>query len=331
MAAKEPVNRKPATDNRFFMVGMGASAGGLDALENFFQHMPHDSHLAFIVVTHLDPKQVSIMPELIRKQTQMKVFAIEDGLKVEPGCIYVVPPNNDVGILNGSLQLIEFVGGSSHRSPIDYFFKTLAADQKDKAICIILSGMGTDGTLGLKAIKEELGMVMVHDPDSSKFNGMPQSAIKTGLADYILPPEKMPDQLLKYIQDTAATADKVADLDKKSIDVLQKILITIRSQTGHDFSQYKKNTILRRIERRMNANQIDSITHYFKYLQQSTTEVKILFKDLLIGVTRFFRDSEAFDELSKNGKFMSANPAHTQNMHLLRFPSQPRLHGLFLT
>ncbi|MBU0991508.1 MAG: PAS domain-containing protein [Proteobacteria bacterium] len=300
-AAKEPENLKPADNDRFFIVGMGASAGGLDALEKFFQHMPHDSHMAFIVVTHLDPNHVSIMPELIRKQTQMTVLTIADGLKVDPDCIYIVPPNNDVGIIHGFLQLIEFVEGTSHRSPINYFFKTLAADQKEKAIGIILSGMGTDGTLGLKAIKEEQGMAMVHDPETAKFDGMPKSAIETGRADYILPPEKMPDQLIKYIKGTFATTDQAVDLSKKSMGILQKIFITIRSQTGHDFSHYKKNTILRRIERRMNVHQIDSITHYYKYLQQSATEVKILFNDFLIGVTRFFRDSEAFDALSKNG------------------------------
>ncbi|MBF0453065.1 MAG: PAS domain-containing protein [Candidatus Magnetomorum sp.] len=300
--SKQLLPLKSITNDPFFIVGMGASAGGLDALENFFQNMPNNSKLAFVIITHLDPNQISLMPELIQKQTEMPVFTIEDGLKVQPNSIYIVPPNKDVGIINGTLQLIDPIENYGFRLPIDYFFKTLAADQKEKAICIILSGMGTDGTLGLKAIKEELGMVMVHDPEVSKYNGMPQSAIETGLVDFICFPENMPDQLAKYIQHTTTlikrNADKINELSKASTDIMQKIFIILRTHTGHDFSQYKKNTIYRRIERRMNIHQISSIANYFKYLQQNLNEVNMLFKDLLIGVTRFFRDTPAFDELS---------------------------------
>ncbi len=302
------VGQKPAQSDPLYVVGIGASAGGLDALEKFFQHMPPDSNIAFVVVTHSDPSKISILPELIQKQTRMRVFAIEDGMKLAAGSVYVVPSNNDVGIISDTLQLIEPIEKYGFRLPIDYFLKTLAVDQKEKAVCIILSGMGTDGTLGLKVIKEQLGMVMVHDPESSKFDGMPQSAIGTGLADYVLPPEKMPDQLAAYIRQAGNTAiaitealpARLADSKAQSADALQKIFIALRAHTGHDFSQYKKSTIYRRIERRMNIQQIDSISDYFKYLQKNSKEIRTLFKELLIGVTNFFRDTEAFEALSRD-------------------------------
>jgi two-component system CheB/CheR fusion protein len=158
--------------------------------------MTENSGMAFIVVSHLDPNHVSIMPELIQKSTKMTLFQAEDGMRIEPNHVYVAPANRDLAILHGTIQLIEPLVAHGFRLPIDYFFKSLSADVGDKAICIILSGMASDGTAGLKAVKSELGMVMVQDPKSAKFDGMPSSAIKTGLADYILPPEEMPDQLM---------------------------------------------------------------------------------------------------------------------------------------
>jgi two-component system CheB/CheR fusion protein len=182
----------------FYIVGMGASAGGLEAFEKFFQHVPENPGVAFVLVPHLDLTHVSIMPDLLRKYSEMEVLAIKDGITVEPDTVYVVPPNKDLGILNGTLQLIDPVAVRGKRLPIDFFFHSLAQDQRDKAVCVILSGTGTDGTKGLKAIKDELGMAMVQDPDSAKYDGMPVSAVQTGLVDYILPPEEMPEQLVKY-------------------------------------------------------------------------------------------------------------------------------------
>ncbi len=290
----------PSSNNAFYIVGIGASAGGLDALERFFGNLTESSGMAFIVVSHLDPNHVSIMPELIQKSTRMKLFQAEDGMVVEPNHVYVAPANRDLAILHGTIQLIEPVEAHGFRLPIDFFFKSLSADSGEKAICVILSGMASDGTAGLKAVKSELGMVMVQDPQSAKFDGMPSSAIKTGLADYILPPEEMPDQLIKY------TSRKVKGIpldreisDGKIPDAFQKIFILLRTHTGHDFSLYKQNTIYRRVERRMNISQLDNLPSYIRLLQEDPAEIDNLFKELLIGVTTFFRDPESFEKLKK--------------------------------
>lgn len=282
------------------IVGMGASAGGLEAIESFFQNMPEDSGMAFVLVTHLDPTHTSIMPELVQKSTKMKVYSVKDGMKVQPNSVYIIPPNNDLAILHGSLQLIKPARPSKLRLPIDFFFRSLAQDCGRSAVCIILSGTGTDGTLGLREIRGEGGMVMVQEPKTAKYAGMPRSAVATGLVDYVLPPEKMPRQLIKYIKHpTYKTGLEVTPAEGKIPDALNKIFALIRHRTGHDFSTYKKNTICRRIERRMNVHQINNVSDYVRYLEQSPHEVGVLFKELLIGVTNFFRDAEAFETLKK--------------------------------
>src|ERR1035437_9475617 len=298
---RSPIKKKKETfelyptDNSFYVVGIGASAGGLEALEKLFENMSVNSGMAFIVVTHLDPNHISIMPELIQKSTKMKLFQAEDGMVVEPNHVYVTPANRDIAILHGIIQLIEPLEAHGFRLPIDFFFKSLSADLGEKAICIILSGMASDGTAGLKVVKSELGMVMVQDPLSAKFDGMPTSAIKTGLADYILPPEEMSGQLIKY------TSQKVKGvfLNKPLPDSFHKIFILLRAHTGHDFSLYKQNTIFRRVERRMSISQLDNLQNYIRLLQENPAEIKILFKELLIGVTNFFRDPESFEKLKK--------------------------------
>jgi len=304
---RSPVKKKKETttitsskNNPFYVVGIGASAGGLDALERFFENMTGDNGMAFIVVTHLDPDHVSIMPELIQKSTKMKLFQAEDGMILQPNHVYVAPANRDLGILHGTIQLIEPLEAHGFRLPIDFFFKSLSADLGEKAICIVLSGMASDGTAGLKAVKNELGMVMVQDPKSAKFDGMPSSAIKTGLADYILSPEEMPEQLIRYITQKV----KGILLDKgfsegKIPDAFQKIFILLRTHTGHDFSLYKQNTIYRRVERRMNVSQLSNLSDYIRLLQENPEEIENLFSELLIGVTNFFRDPESFVKLKK--------------------------------
>ena len=256
------------------IVGIGASAGGLEAFEAFFAAMPVDSGMAFILVPHLDPTHSSIMPELIQKRTRMRVLQIEDGMHVEPNTVYVVPPNQNLSILNATLQLMELHRPRGINLPIDSFLRALALDQGPNAVAIILSGTGSDGTLGVKVIKAETGLVMVQDQDSAKYDGMPRSAIATGVADYILPPADMPDKLIKYLHHSVNTAAAaILDDDGRMSDTLQKICILLRSRTGHDFSQYKKNTILRRIERRMHVHQIDAVKEYVTYLQKSEVEL----------------------------------------------------------
>ena len=282
----------------FPIVGIGASAGGLEALETLFKAMPVDAGIAFVLVVHLDPTHISILPELLQKHTKMPVCQIEDGMAVERDHVYVIPPNKDLAILRGTLQLLDVVQPRGANLPIDSFLRALAQDQEGNAVCIILSGTGTDGTLGVKAIKGEAGMVMAQDEASAKYAGMPRSAIATGLVDYVLAPGKMPEQLLKYTRHaTEKTAPRIVSVEGPIPQALQKIFVILRARTEHDFSLYKKNTICRRIERRMNVHQIDDIADYVRYLQESDREAGILFKELLIGVTNFFRDPEAFQIL----------------------------------
>jgi two-component system CheB/CheR fusion protein len=295
-----------------YIVGIGASAGGLEALQEFFEGMPQDHRVGFVVIPHLDPKHASLMPQLLQKCTKMEVFEGEDGKVVQPGQVFVAPPGSGLGIMHGKLQLIQLDNSSQPRAPINYFFRLLAQDQRDHAICIVLSGTGSDGTEGLKAVKGELGMVMVQEPASAKFDGMPRSALQTGLADYVLPPPEMPGRLLDYLN---------KHLQRKAVpfvepapgvgqEVLSKVLMSLRSQTGHDFSGYKRSTILRRIERRMNVHQIDNVSDYVRLLFSNAGEAKALFKELLIGVTSFFRDSEAFETLRQKAllPFLKSKP-----------------------
>ncbi len=285
------------------VVGIGASAGGLAALESFFANMPSstESGMAFVLVQHLDPDHKSMLTNLIKKYTRMEVFEVRDGMVVQPNCAYVIPPNKDMAFMHGRLHLMEPVAPRGLRLPIDYFFRSLAQDQRERAICIVLSGTGTDGTLGLKEIKGRGGMTMVQEPQSAAYDGMPRSAIDTGMVDDVLPPEQMPARLIAYVDHAFGNRLRAVPLPprKETTDTLQKVFILLRSQTGHDFARYKRNTVHRRIERRMALNQLDQLDSYIRHLQQSPLEVDILFRELLIGVTSFFRDSEAFKSLKQ--------------------------------
>ena len=286
----------------FPVVGIGASAGGLVAFEAFFSAMPadRDSGMAFVVVQHLAPKYKSMLAELVKRYTRMKVSEVTDGMKVEPDCVYIIPPNRDMALLGGTLQLLEPDTPHGHRMPIDYFFRSLAQDQHERAICIVLSGTGGDGTLGARTVKGEGGMVMAQQPESTEYDGMPRSVISAGLADYVLPPAEMPGQLISYVAHAFRTAERpLSPPVPKNEDALKKVLVLVRAQTGHDFSGYKRNTIMRRIERRMAVNQIARLGDYLRFLKQSQTEVDTLFCDFLIGVTSFFRDREAFQTLDE--------------------------------
>ncbi len=283
----------------FPVVGIGASAGGLEALEELFKAMPVHTGMAFVVLTHQHPDHVSLLPELLGRKTSMPVEKANEGVSVLPDHIYVGMPGGDLVIHNRTL----------HRKPshtkevphllIDHFFRSLAEDQQERAIGIILSGTGSDGTLGVTAIKGASGMVMVQQPQSAKYAGMPSSAIATKLADYVLPPSDMPKQLIAYAQGPyLATARPIPQPASVPAEPMMKILKLLRSCTGHDFSEYKSSTIHRRIERRMNLHQIESPNQYARYLQENPHEVDTLFKELLISVTSFFRDAEAWDALS---------------------------------
>ncbi|MDO8771573.1 MAG: CheR family methyltransferase, partial [Burkholderiaceae bacterium] len=271
-----------------------------------------DPGMAFVLVQHLAPDHSSILTELMQRYTRMKVYEVEDGMRVQINCAYIIPPNRDMAFLNGTLQLLEPTAPRGYRLPIDFLFCSLAQDQHERAIGIVLSGTGSDGTMGVRAIKGEGGMVMVQIPGSCEFDGMPRSALATGLVDYELSPAEMPAQLIAYVSHAFGRPPRpTVATTPFTENALKKIFILLRSQTSHDFSQYKPSTICRRIERRMAVHQIDAVDDYVKYLQQTPTEVEALFRDLLIGVTNFFRDPEAFKTLEAQviPKLFTGKPA----------------------
>jgi two-component system CheB/CheR fusion protein len=279
-----------------YIVALGASAGGLEALLSFFEATPSDTGLGYVVVVHLAPDHVSLLPELLQKKTKMPVRTAVDGELVEPDRVYVIPPNSEMGILNGSLQVMKGVQIKRPILPIDAFFRSLADDRGSHAICAVLSGTGTDGVLGVRAIKGHAGMAMVQDPESAGYDGMPKSAVATGLADYVLEPAEMPARAIDYVRHKASakvTADGAVD------EALSKIYLVLRTRTGHDFSLYKEKTIRRRLERRMTVHQMRDVSAYVRYLRESERETRILFEELLVGVTSFFRDPPVFELLAQ--------------------------------
>jgi two-component system, chemotaxis family, CheB/CheR fusion protein len=293
---KIPIKTKPV---QFPIVSIGASAGGLEALEQFFQNMPANTGLAFVVIQHLAPDHKGIMPELLQRITPMKVQQASDNLLVKSNCVYVIPPNKSLSILNGILQLFNPVESHGLRLPIDIFFRSLAEDKQENSIGIILSGMGSDGSLGLKAIKEKNGLVLVQDPSTAKFDGMPCSAINSVIADIVAPAEELPRKLLSFLRLNPQVKPD-AEIDIKTKSNIDKIIILLREHTGNDFSLYKKTTLFRRIERRKSVHQIDKIQDYVRFMQENPKEVEILYKELLIGVTSFFRDIEVWEKLRES-------------------------------
>ncbi|MBK1721831.1 chemotaxis protein CheB [Thiocystis violacea] len=290
---------EPAPTEPFPIVGIGASAGGLAAFEAFFSAIPKDiaTGMAFVLVQHLAPDHKSILTDLVKRYTRMQVQEVEDGVTVLPDCAYIIPPNLDMALFNGKLHLLEPSAPRGLRLPIDFFFRSLADDQRERAICVVLSGTGSDGTLGARAIKGEGGMVMVQSPTTAAYDGMPRSVIATGLADVILPPAEMPARLIAYLAHAFGRRPGPLPPAARSEDALAKICLLLRDATRHDFSEYKQSTLVRRIERRMALQQIERQSDYVRYLQREPAEIQALFRDLLIGVTNFFRDPEAFAAL----------------------------------
>ena len=298
MPASKQTKKQISTSIGFPIVGIGASAGGLEALEQFFGNMPSGSGMAFVVIQHLDPNHKGIMPELLQRITEIKVVQVTDNLQVQANHLYVIPPNKNMSILNGCLHLFEPIETRGLRLPVDYFLRSLAEDRQEKSIGVILSGMGSDGSFGLKAIKEKNGIVAVQDPLTAKFDGMPRSAANAVTADILAAATELPEKLIAFLNHSPKIVQK-GEIDYKSKSNLEKIIILLRAQTGHDFLLYKKNTLFRRIERRMNVHQIDKIANYVRFLQENSNELDILFKELLIGVTRFFRDTVVWEKLKE--------------------------------
>jgi two-component system CheB/CheR fusion protein len=280
----------------FPIVGLGASAGGLEAFERFFREVPPDNGMAFVLVTHLDPDHASVLTEILQRSTAMPVLEAQDQVTVTPNTVYIIPPNRDMAIFHGVLQLSLPESPRGHRMPIDAFLRSLAEDQGERAIGVLLSGTGTDGTLGLRAVLGAGGVSFVQEPATAKYDGMPTSAIQAGSATYVLPVEAMPEALLAGNR----TLTVRQEAPPAAVAGLNRILMLLRSGTGHDFSQYKKTTIGRRIERRMLQHEIEDTEVYARYLKEHPAEVQLLVKELLINVTSFFRDPEAFETLKKD-------------------------------
>jgi two-component system CheB/CheR fusion protein len=290
-----PLERQP-----FFIVCLGASAGGLETLEQFFTNMAPDSGMAFVVVVHLDPTHKTLLPELLARYTRMEVCTAEEGMTVEPNVVYVIPANRDMSISGGQLRLEEPQAPRGMRHTIDVFLRSLAADMEENAIAVILSGTGTDGTQGVKAVKEAGGIVVVQDEASAKYPGMPQSAIATGVSDLVLPTHRMPEKIMEIaLRSTLLVQRKETEPAKQMAEQLKAIFSIVNACTGNDFSSYKISTIMRRIERRMAVNDIIDIDDYIRFLEKTPDESKALFKEFLIGVTSFFRDPEAFGALEQ--------------------------------
>jgi len=304
----EPGDRLPGRSCP--IVGLGASAGGLEALEQFLGHVPKECGLGFVVVQHLDPTHQGILAELLQRGTAMPVVQIKDRMKVEPGHVYVIPPNRDLSVLHGVLHLLEPAAPRGLRLPIDFFFRSLADDLRERSIGVILSGMGSDGTLGLRAIKEKAGAVFVQTPASAKFDSMPRMAIEAGLADVIAPAEELPARIVDYLKHIPLHVQPYEKIDERDQSALEKVVILLRGQSGQDFSLYKKSTIYRRIERRMGLHQLAKIADYVRYLRENPQESELLFKELLIGVTNFFRDPEVWEQLKKKilPEFLKSRP-----------------------
>ncbi len=296
--AQQP-DPKNAPEVSFPIIGIGASAGGLEAFELFFKTMPADRNMAFVLVPHLDPGHASMLSDILQRNTTMPVQEAQDQAKIEPNHVYIIPPNKDMAIFHGTINLSVPEQARGLRLPIDTFFRSLAEDQGERAICVILSGSGSDGTLGLRAIHGAGGVSFVQEPSTAKYDGMPSSAVQSGLATYVLPVDKIAEQLVSYVRTIAETGIPPAPQVPAALSAMRRIMMLLRSRTGNDFSQYKQTTINRRIDRRMVVHNLTDKDAYARYLQENPAEVHILFKELLINVTSFFRDKEAFEALNK--------------------------------
>ncbi|MFZ0489339.1 MAG: chemotaxis protein CheB [Salegentibacter sp.] len=280
------------------IIAVGASAGGLEALKSFFQNIPGNDTSAYVVIQHLSPDYKSMMGELLQKNTSLPIVEIADGMKVEPGHIYLIPPKNNLLLEDDHLRLTEKPKDQSLNLPIDMFFESLAKQRKEQAIGIILSGTGSDGTRGARAIKENDGMIMVQDPEQSKFDGMPQSAINTGLVDYVLPSDDMASELQNFLTAPSVFHFEDGDVTYDQTE-LMKILHYVDQRTGLDFREYKHATLARRVARRVNVCKCKSLAEYFSHLKSKEDEVGILYREFLIGVTKFFRDPTVWQILRK--------------------------------
>ncbi len=279
------------------IVGLGASAGGLEALEQFLANVPPGSGLAYVVVQHLDPTHKAMLVELLQRATVMPVRGATDSLRVEPDVVYVIPPNSELSVVRGLLHLAQPSRPRGMRLPIDVLFCSLAREQGERALGVVLSGMGSDGTVGLQAIKAQGGLTLAQQPESAQFDSMPHSAIAADSADIVAPPGELPLRILRVLAAQRAGSREDAVADDGSPQVLQSILALLREHSKHDLTLYKTSTLKRRVERRMGVHSLDTMAAYEEFLRRNPEEFELLFKEMLIGVTSFFRDPAVWQDL----------------------------------
>jgi two-component system, chemotaxis family, CheB/CheR fusion protein len=287
-------------DASFPIVGIGGSAGALPALRDLLAHLPTDGGMAFVVLTHQAPKAPSFLAEILGKCTEMAVRELTDGTRVEPDRVYVAPPGRYVTIEKGVLGVEEAIERGHPPLPIDSFFRSLARDREDLAVGIVLSGTGADGTLGLQAIRAESGLTLAQSPRTAEFDGMPSSAVAAGVVDLVLPTAEMPAHLLAHARGVTSRP-RVREASEVVSAELERIVALIRVRTSQDFSPYKRGTLLRRVERRMAMHSIGRVAEYARYLEEHEEEIDALWRDWLIGVSRFFREPEVFEALAQSG------------------------------
>lgn len=292
---------KKENPDQLTIVGIGASAGGLGALKTFFKNVPKDSGLAYVVVVHLSPEHKSHMVDLLQPYTKIPVQQVTETTAIEKNTVYVIPPGSNLSAIDTHLRLSDIEHKRRKRAPIDHFFRTLAQIHDGHAVGVVLTGTGSDGTLGLREVKEKGGLTIVQNPNEAEFDGMPQSAISTGIIDHVLSLAKMPQVIIRYAntQPRITVPEDKKELDLEVQQTLQKIFAQIRARTGRDFSSYKPSTIMRRIRRRMQLAYIEELQAYLDMLREQPEEVKALADDLLITVTNFFRDAKVFAKLEK--------------------------------
>ena len=290
------VENHPDKKDKLLVIGIGASAGGLEALQQFFHHMPGNSGLCFVVIQHLSPDYKSLMADILGKHTEMTVLQAEDGMEIFPDTVYLIPPKHNLLLKGSHLILEEQIPGRLNH-PIDVFFNSLAREGREKAIAVVMSGTGSDGTSGIKAIKENGGLVIVQDPETAKFDGMPRSAMNTGLADFVLSPEEIVEEILNFSNNPSIIKLHEKEVLFSDEETFSHIYSLLKKASGIDFTNYKRTTVLRRIERRMVVTHSASLNEYVNLLMNDEEESNTLSKEILIGVTSFFRDADYFEKL----------------------------------
>jgi two-component system CheB/CheR fusion protein len=293
------VDQEEAPRLPFPVVGIGASAGGLEAFIEFFEAMPADPGIAFVLVQHLMPDRESMVAEILAKRTKMPVEQVQDGMTVKPDHVYVIRPGHTLTISNGRLRLGAPLSEPGNNRPVDDFFRSLAEEQRERSICIIMSGMGSNGTAGAEVVKAVGGVAIAQEPESCKYPWMPRHLIESGNADFILRPNEMPPVLLGYVSHPYVSGDGTTAPAELEMRHVTEVVNVLRARTRRDFTGYKKGTVTRRIQRRMSLNQIKALKEYVQFLRQTPAEVSALSDDLMIHVTGFFRDPEAWETLRK--------------------------------